>query len=109
LIGASWIAEFGDPEVPEDWAFLQHISAYHRAEPGRRYPPILLATSRRDDRVHPAHARKMAAKLQSMGYEAWFFEPEAGGHAYGKDNAEVARFAALGMAFLRRAIGWEPG
>jgi len=107
LAGASWIAEYGDPSVPEDWAFLQHVSAYHLAEPGRPYPPILLATTRRDDRVHPGHARKMAAKLQAMGYPALFHEPAAGGHGYGKDNAEVAGFAALGAAFLRRAIGWE--
>jgi prolyl oligopeptidase len=107
LAGASWIAEYGDPDSPADWAFLQHISAYHMAEPGRSYPPILLATTRRDDRVHPGHARKMAAKLQAMGYPALFHEPAAGGHGYGKDNAEVANFAALGAAFLRRAIGWE--
>lgn len=107
LAGASWIAEYGDPDVPEDWAFLRRISAYHAAEPGRRYPPILLATTRRDDRVHPGHARKMAAKLQELGYEAWFYEPPAGGHGYGKDNAEVATFSALGIAFLRRSIGWE--
>ncbi|MFH5926385.1 prolyl oligopeptidase family serine peptidase [Roseomonas xinghualingensis] len=108
LAGASWVAEYGDPDKPEDWEFLRHISAYHMAEPGRAYPPILLATTRRDDRVHPGHARKMAAKLQAMGYPAWFYEPAAGGHGYGKDNAEVASFAALGSAFLRRAIGWEP-
>jgi prolyl oligopeptidase len=108
LAGASWIAEYGDPDEPGDWAFLRRISAYHAAEPGRRYPPILLATTRRDDRVHPGHARKMAAKLQALGYEAHFYEPAAGGHGYGKDNAEVAGFAALGAAFLRRAIGWDP-
>ena len=106
LAGASWIAEYGDPGT-DDWAFIAPMSAYHAAEPGRRYPPILLATTRRDDRVHPGHARKMAAKLQAMGYDALFYEPAAGGHGYGKDNAEVARFAALGMTFLRRAIGWS--
>ena len=106
LAGASWIAEYGDPDVAEDWAFLGPMSAYHTVEAGRAYPPILLATTRRDDRVHPGHARKMAAKLQAMGYDAAFYEPAAGGHGYGKDNAEVAGFAALGMAFLRRGIGW---
>jgi prolyl oligopeptidase len=107
LAGASWIAEYGDPDKPEDWAFMRHFSAYHVAEPGRPYPPILIATTRRDDRVHPGHARKMAAKLQTMGYDARFYEPAAGGHGFGKDNAEVARFMALGAAFLRRSIGWE--
>ncbi len=107
LAGASWIAEYGDPAVPADWAFLGPISAYHAAAPGRTYPPILLATARRDDRVHPAHARKMAAKLQAMGYDAHFYEPAAGGHGYGKDNAEIAAFSALGIAFLAGAIGWD--
>lgn len=106
LAGASWIAEYGDPAT-DDWSFLGPMSAYHAAEPARAYPPILLATTRRDDRVHPGHARKMAAKLQAMGYDALFYEPVAGGHGYGKDNAEVASFAALGLAFLRRAIGWD--
>ena len=106
--GASWIAEYGDPDNPEDWDFLKEISAYHRAAPGQNYPPILVATSRRDNRVHPGHARKMAAKLQAMGYEAYFYEPAAGGHGYGKDNRERASFTALGYNFLRRAIGWDP-
>ncbi len=109
LAGASWIAEYGDPDT-SDWSdFLGPLSAYHAAEPGRPYPPILLATTRRDDRVHPGHARKMAAKLQALGYDALLYEPAAGGHGYGKDNAEAAAFVALGLAFLRRAIGWETG
>jgi prolyl oligopeptidase len=104
--GASWIAEYGDPDNPEDWGFLRTMSAYHAALPGRPYPPILIATSRRDDRVHPGHARKMAAKLQALGYQAYFYEPAAGGHGYGKDNKERASFTALGYNFLRHAIGW---
>ncbi|MGB7918298.1 MAG: prolyl oligopeptidase family serine peptidase [Rhodomicrobium sp.] len=107
LAGASWIDEYGDPDKPEDWAFLKTYSAYHNAEPGQNYPPILLATTRRDDRVHPGHARKMAAKLQAMGYEAYFYEPAAGGHGYGKDNKERAALVALGYRFLRQTIGWS--
>ncbi len=108
LAGASWMAEYGDPDKPEEWAWLQTYSAYHQAVPGRAYPPILFATTRRDDRVHPGHARKMAAKLQAMGYrDAWFYEPPAGGHGYGKDNRERAHFIALGYAFLRDRIGWK--
>jgi prolyl oligopeptidase len=106
LAGASWIAEYGDPDKPEEWAWLQTYSAYHAAVPAKRYPPILLATTRRDDRVHPGHARKMAAKLQAMGYEAYFYEPAAGGHGYGKDNKERAAFTALGFSFLKDKIGW---
>lgn len=106
LAGASWIAEYGDPDKPEDWAFLQQISAYHTAQQSPNAPPILLATTRRDDRVHPGHARKMAEKLQQLSHDAWFYELDAGGHSYGKTNRERAHFTALGYAFLRRNIGW---
>ena len=106
LAGASWMAEYGNPDEPLDWAFIQGFAAYHAAAPGRPYPPTLIATTRKDDRVHPGHARKMAAKLQALGYDTLFYEPGAGGHGYGKDNAEVASFGSLGINFLRTAIGW---
>ncbi len=102
LDGASWIDEYGDPEKPEEWAFLREISAYHVAAPGRPYPPVLLTTSRRDDRTHPGHARKMAAKLQAMGYEAYFHETASGGHWGGGGAKGMAAFRALGLNFL-----WE--
>ena len=107
LAGASWVAEYGDPDNPADWAFIRRFSAYQAAEPAQAYPPILLATSRRDDRVHPGHARKMAAKLQSLGYNAHFYEPTTGGHGYGKDNTEVATLASLGIAFLQHHTDWR--
>jgi prolyl oligopeptidase len=107
LIGPAITDEYGDPDKPEDWAFLAELSAYHVAAPGNTYPPILIATSRKDDRAHPGHARKMAAKLQAMGYEAHFYELESGGHSYGKNHDDMAAFIALGYSFLRRAIGWE--
>jgi prolyl oligopeptidase len=109
LAGASWIAEYGDPDKPDEWEWLKTYSAYHNVRAGQSYPPILIATTRRDDRVHPGHARKMAAKLQAMGYEAWFYEPAAGGHGYGKDNKERAGFEVLGYRFLKEKIGWKDG
>lgn len=109
LAGASWIAEYGDPDKAEEWEWLKTYSAYHNVKGGQPYPPILIATTRRDDRVHPGHARKMAAKLQAMGHEAWFYEPEAGGHGYGKDNKERAGFEVLGFRFLKEKIGWKDG
>ncbi|MBR1179763.1 S9 family peptidase [Bradyrhizobium sp. KB893862 SZCCT0404] len=109
LAGASWIAEYGDPDKPDEWEWLKTYSAYHNVKAGQAYPPILIATTRRDDRVHPGHARKMAAKLQAMGFEAWFYEPAAGGHGYGKDNKERAGFEVLGYRFLKEKIGWTEG
>jgi prolyl oligopeptidase len=103
--GPSWIAEYGDPDDPADWAFLREISAYHAVRADVRYPPILLTTSGRDDRVHPGHARKMAAKLKALGHEVYFYEPPAGGHPGATDNAQLAFNQALAYAFLRRTIG----
>ncbi|MBM7487648.1 prolyl oligopeptidase PreP (S9A serine peptidase family) [Bradyrhizobium sp. USDA 3686] len=77
LAGASWIAEYGASDKPAQWEWLKTYSAYHNAKRGQPYPPILIATTRRDDRVRPGHARKIAAKLQVMGYEAYFYEPAA--------------------------------
>src|SRR5262249_58235931 len=104
--GGRGTEERGDPDKPEDWQWLQTYPAYHQAEPGQPYPPILIATTRRDDRVHPGHARKMPAKLQAMGYQqVYFYEPQAGGHGYGKDNPDRAAFSALGLLFLEKSIG----
>jgi prolyl oligopeptidase len=102
--GASWIGEYGDPDKPEDWAFIRKFSAYQNVDPQRPYPPILLTTSARDDRVHPGHARKMAAKLLAQGHKVYFHEPQDGGHSAGADNAKVAFNVALGFAFLRKTV-----
>lgn len=105
--GASWISEYGDPDQPDDWAFLREMSAYHHVVAGRSYPPILLTTSAKDDRVHPGHARKMAAKLTEHGQRTYFHEPVEGGHAGASDNAHLAFNIALGFAFLRKTIAPE--
>jgi prolyl oligopeptidase len=107
LAGASWIAEYGDPDKPEDWAFVQNFSAYQAVKPGKAYPPILLTSSARDDRVHPGHARKFAAKLAELGYRVSFYEPPQGGHAGATDNAQLAFLTALRYAFLRKTIAPE--
>ena len=108
LVGSLWIGEYGNPSEPADWEFLQHISPYHNITTEGISPPILMMTTRRDDRVHPGHARKMTAMLQSFNREAWFFELEAGGHGFGKSSRERARFRALMYAFMRRSINWYP-
>jgi prolyl oligopeptidase len=105
--GASWISEYGDPDQPQDWAFLREFSPYHNVVANQAYPPILLTTSAKDDRVHPGHARKMAARLAEHGYLAYFHEPVEGGHAGASDNAHLAFNIALGFAFLRKTIAPE--
>ncbi len=100
--GASWIAEYGDPDKPEDWEFIKNFSAYQLLEKDRSYPPILFMTSRKDDRVHPGHARKMAAKMETMGYSPLFYEPAEGGHAGAADNSQIAHNLALLFLFFEK-------
>jgi prolyl oligopeptidase len=104
LAGQSWIAEYGDPEIPQEWDFIRGTSPYHLASADKNYPPILITTNRTDDRVHPGHARKMVARLEAMGHRVWFNETVAGGHSGAVDNAKQAQSQALGFAFLRRTI-----
>ena len=103
--GASWIAEYGDPDDPEEWAWIQAFSPYENAKPGQPYPPALFTTSTRDDRVGPVHARKMHAKLAAMGYDSSFYENIEGGHSAATDNKEAAFMDALGYAYLWEHIG----
>ena len=105
LAGASWVAEYGDPDVPADWAFLREYSAYHQVDPAAAHPPILLTTSTRDDRVHPGHARKMTALLESLGKDVTFWENTEGGHGGAASNAQRSTMLALAYEFLWQRLG----
>ncbi|MGH3509995.1 MAG: prolyl oligopeptidase family serine peptidase [Nocardioidaceae bacterium] len=105
LAGASWMEEYGDPDDPDDWEFLQRYSPYHRFDPARDYPPTMIWTTTRDDRVHPGHARKMAALMGAAGKDVRYFESIEGGHGAGATNAQVAHVWALDFEFLRAYIG----
>ncbi|MCA9833745.1 MAG: S9 family peptidase [Thermomicrobiales bacterium] len=103
--GASWIAEYGDPENPDDWAFIQTFSPYHNLREGVIYPPVHFYTATSDDRVGPAQARKMAARMQEREYpHVWFYENRQGGHAGSADNKERAQMRAMSLEFLRKHL-----
>ena len=101
LAGASWMAEYGNPDTA-DWDFIQHFSPYHLFDPAKDYPPVLFTTSTRDDRVHPGHARKMAAKMIDAGKDVTYYENIEGGHGGAANNAQAAHMSALAYQFL-----WE--
>jgi prolyl oligopeptidase len=99
--GYSWIAEYGDPEIPEDWDFIQAFSPYHNLRDGVTYPPVLFYTATSDDRVGPVQARKMAARMQARGIpDVWFYENREGGHGAASDNKQAAHLRAAGYEFL---------
>ncbi|MEB3062311.1 prolyl oligopeptidase family serine peptidase [[Mycobacterium] zoologicum] len=105
LAGASWVAEYGDPDNPQDWEFISKYSPYQNISDSRDYPPVLITTSTRDDRVHPGHARKMAAALEELGHKVWYYENIEGGHGGAADNAQAAFKSALSFSFLWRMLG----
>ena len=107
LAGASWVAEYGDPDNPDDWEFISEYSPYQNISATRRYPQVLFTTSTRDDRVHPGHARKMVAALQDAGHQVWLYENIEGGHAGAADNEQAAFKAALSYSFLWRTLGGQ--
>jgi len=100
LAGASWMGEYGDPDKPQEWAYIKKYSPYHNLRKGEQYPPTFFYTSTRDDRVHPAHARKMAAKMLDMGYEVWYYENIEGGHGGSSTNEQLAYRIALAYSHL---------
>ncbi|WP_425519255.1 prolyl oligopeptidase family serine peptidase [Xanthomonas cannabis] len=104
LAGASWMDEYGNPDTA-DWSFIQRFSPYHLFDPRKTYPPTMILTSTRDDRVHPGHARKMAARMLDAGKDVVFYESTEGGHANPGDNAQAAHSDALMYSFLWRTLG----
>ncbi|KAF1700087.1 prolyl oligopeptidase family serine peptidase [Pseudoxanthomonas suwonensis] len=99
LAGASWMAEYGNPDTA-DWEFIRTFSPYHLFDPAKEYPPVIFLTSTRDDRVHPGHARKMAAKMIDAGKDVTYYENIEGGHGGAANNAQAAHMSALAYAFL---------
>lgn len=100
LAGASWMAEYGDPDKPEEWAFIRTFSPYHLVKKDGRYPPTLFMTSTRDDRVHPGHARKMMARMSEMGFDVRYYENIEGGHGGAANNKQSAHMNAMAYTFL---------
>lgn len=100
LAGASWMDEYGDPDKPEDWAYIQKYSPYQNTKPDVRYPPIIITTSTKDDRVHPGHARKMASRLEAENHDVLYYENIEGGHGAAANNDQSAFMDALAYTFL---------
>ena len=100
LAGASWMAEYGDPDKAEDWAFISKYSPYQNVRADQKMPRMLINTSTKDDRVHPGHARKMAARMLEQGHNPLYWENIEGGHGGAADNEQRATWQALEYSYL---------
>jgi len=108
LAGASWVAEYGDPDVEDEWENgLKKFSPFHMITKDTKYPRVLFTTSTKDDRVHPGHARKMVAKLKDScpSTDVWYYENIEGGHAGAADNKQRAFMKTLEYLFLWETLG----
>ncbi len=104
LAGASWMAEYGNPDYPDQWQYIQKFSPYQNVNAAVRYPKVLFTTSTRDDRVHPGHARKMMAKMESQGHSVWYYENMEGGHGGAANNKQSAFMQSLAYTFLKQEL-----
>jgi prolyl oligopeptidase len=99
------MAEYGNPDVPEEWEYIKKYSPYQNLKKGTKYPEVFFTTSTRDDRVHPGHARKMVAKMEGMGNKVYYFENTEGGHAGSSTNEQRAKTTALQYSYLWMMLG----
>ncbi len=104
LAGASWMDEYGNPDKPEDWAYISQYSPYQNVVKGKKYSRTLFLTSTRDDRVHPGHARKMVAKMEEQGHDVLYYENIEGGHGGAANNKQAAYMSALAYTFLLKEL-----
>ncbi len=104
LAGASWMAEYGNPDVAAEWDVISRYSPYQNVKPGVKYPKVFFTTSTRDDRVHPGHARKMAARMLAQGHETLYYENIEGGHGGAADNVQRAHLRALEFSYLWKQL-----
>ena len=109
LAGASWMGEYGNPDIPEEWAYISQYSPYQKLKADQPYPKVLFYTSTKDDRVHPGHARKAAAKLADLGYDFFYYENIEGGHGGTANQEQLAYRTALEYVyFIRQLMGEAP-
>jgi len=104
LAGASWMGEYGDPDDPAQWEFIQGFSPYHNVREDVAYPRTLFTTSTKDDRVHPCHARKMVARMEQQGHDILYYENIEGGHGGAADSGQRAFLSSLAYRFLWREL-----
>ena len=104
LAGASWMGEYGNPDIPEEWAYISRYSPYQNVKKDGKYPRVFFNTSTADDRVHPGHARKMVAKMEEMGHKVFYFENTEGGHAGASTNQQRAERTALTYSYLLQEL-----
>lgn len=104
LAGASWMAEYGNPDIPEEWAYISKYSPYQNLKKGQPYPKVLFYTSTKDDRVHPGHARKAAARMIEYGYPLFYYENIEGGHGGTANQDQLAHRTALEYAYFAHML-----
>lgn len=104
LAGASWMGEYGNPDIPEERAYIAKYSPYQNVNPDRTYPDIFIFTSTKDDRVHPGHARKMAARLLEYGKPVTYYENTEGGHAAAANLTQRAHTDALQVVYALQQL-----
>ena len=104
LAGASWMGEYGNPDIAEEWTYIKKYSPYQNLSESKNYPKVFFTTTTHDDRVHPGHARKMAAKMEEQNHDFFYFENTEGGHGSGVTNEQRAFSMSLQYTYLLKML-----
>lgn len=104
LAGASWMGEYGNPDILEEWEYIKKFSPYHNIHADKKYPEVFFVTSTKDDRVHPAHARKMAARMMEQGHPIFYYETTEGGHGAASTNEQAAFNETIMFSYLKMKL-----
>ena len=110
-VGKTWIEEYGDPNLAEDFENLNTYSPYHHVKKNEKYPPMLITTADTDDRVHPGHARKFAAAMQAANPDnnlVLLYVEEQAGHSGGGRTDDKVRNWSIELRFLMKQFGLKP-
>tara|TARA_B100000678_G_scaffold189392_1_gene158372 strand:+ start:2847 stop:5006 length:2160 start_codon:yes stop_codon:yes gene_type:complete len=102
--GASWIGEYGDPRIPEQREWIEGYSPYQKLLEEKDYPRVFFVTSTADDRTHPSHGRKAAARMAAQGDDYLYYEDTKGGHSGGVDNEQRASLRAMQIVYLLQQL-----
>ncbi len=110
LIGRYWVSEYGSSDDKEQFEYIFKYSPYQNIKKDGKFPAVLLTAGEQDSRVHPMHAKKMAAALQyenRSNNPIFLWVETKAGHGQGKSTQARIKESAMEIGFFLKMLGIE--